>query len=101
MTLKDLAAFSRKDVADQVEIAVKYDGFIRRQMEEVERFRKIERIKIPSGIDYKMVRGLSKEIVEKLEKFRPFSVGQAARISGVTPAAVSLLMVAVTKHQKG
>jgi tRNA uridine 5-carboxymethylaminomethyl modification enzyme len=101
LTLKDLAAFSRKDVADQVEIAVKYDGFIRRQMEEVERFRKIERIKIPSGIDYKMVRGLSKEIVEKLEKFRPFSVGQAARISGVTPAAVSLLMVAVTKHQKG
>jgi tRNA uridine 5-carboxymethylaminomethyl modification enzyme len=67
----------------------------------VERFKKIERIRIPSGFDYKNTHGLSREIIEKLEKFRPASIGQAARISGVTPAAVSLLMVMVEKCQRG
>jgi tRNA uridine 5-carboxymethylaminomethyl modification enzyme len=100
LTLSDLAIFPRRDVADQVEIAVKYDGFIRRQQEQVERFRRIERILIPRDFDYQAVRGLSREIVEKCDRFRPVSIGQAARISGVTPAAVSLLMVMVAKLQK-
>lgn len=85
------------DIMRQIEIEVKYEGFIRRQSEEVAGFRKIERIKIPEGLDFKAVRGLSKEIVEKLEAFRPVSLGQAARISGVTPAAVSLLLVIIHK----
>ena len=89
--LNDIAhdpRLSDEDVAQQVEIEVKYAGFIQRQKDEVERFKKIERVKMPEGIDFKTVRGLSREIVEKLEKFKPRSLGQAARISGVTPAAV-------------
>ncbi len=88
------------EVAGQIEIEVKYAGFIRRQLEEVARFKKIERIKIPVKLDFKTVRGLSNEIVEKLEKFKPISLGQAARISGVTPAAVSLLMVYIHRLNK-
>lgn len=88
------------DAAKQIEINVKYAGFIQRQLEEVSRFKKIEKIKIPQSLDFKVVRGLSKEIVEKLQKFKPFSLGQAARISGVTPAAISLLMVYINKLQK-
>jgi tRNA uridine 5-carboxymethylaminomethyl modification enzyme len=84
---------------NQIEIAIKYEGFIRRQMDEVERFKKIERVMIPETLDYRSVRGLSAEIVEKLEKFKPVSLGQAARISGVTPAALSLLMVMIKKNQ--
>ena len=97
-----------QDVAEQIEIDIKYAGFIRRQQDEVGRFNKIEKIKIPVGLDYKAIRGLSREIVEKLGKFKPLSLGQAARISGVTPAAVSLLMVylnnthkAGSKNEKG
>lgn len=84
-------------VAQQIEIEVKYAGFFQRQRDEVERFKKIERIKIPEGMDFAACRGLSREIVEKLEKFRPISLGQAARISGVTPAAVSILMVHIKR----
>ncbi|MFH0940901.1 MAG: tRNA uridine-5-carboxymethylaminomethyl(34) synthesis enzyme MnmG [Candidatus Omnitrophota bacterium] len=89
-----------QDVAEQIEIDIKYAGFIRRQVEEVSRFNKIEKIKIPVGLDYKTIRGLSREIVEKLENFKPLSLGQAARISGVTPAAVSVLMVYFNKIHK-
>lgn len=91
---------SDEDVAQQVEIEVKYAGFIQRQKDEVERFKKAERVKMPQSMDFKTVRGLSKEIVEKLEKFRPQSLGQAARISGVTPAAVSILMVYINGRQR-
>jgi tRNA uridine 5-carboxymethylaminomethyl modification enzyme len=102
LSFKDLAVLDHipdnsgaltEDVIEQIEIDIKYAGFIRRQEEEVNRFNKIEKIKIPDDVDYKTIRGLSREIVEKLENFKPFSLGQAARISGVTPAAVSLLMV--------
>ena len=80
-------------LARQVEIEVKYSGFIARQREEVQRLRKIEAIAIPAGFDYRRVRGLSNEIVEKLTALRPVSLGQAARVAGVTPAALALLMV--------
>jgi tRNA uridine 5-carboxymethylaminomethyl modification enzyme len=92
--------FSNNDIAGQIEIEVKYAGFIQRQTNEVAQFKKIERIKIPQGLDFKAVRGLSAEIVEKLEKFKPLSLGQAARISGITPAAISLLMVYINRHQR-
>jgi len=80
-----------------IETEIKYAGFIRRQESEVQRFRNLERIKIPEGIDYKSICGLSREIGEKLTVFRPVNLGQASRISGVTPAAVSLLMVYLKK----
>ena len=87
-------------LARQVEIEVKYSGFIARQREEVRRFRKIEGIAIPAGFDYRRVRGLSNEIVEKLTSLRPVSLGQAARVAGVTPAAVALMMVYLGKQHK-
>ncbi len=77
----------------EVEVEVKYRGFVERQARQIERFRKIEGIRIPAGMDYDLVKGLSNEIKEKLSFHRPVSVGQAARISGVTPAAISMLMV--------
>jgi tRNA uridine 5-carboxymethylaminomethyl modification enzyme len=70
-----------------------YAGYINRQKNEIERLLRHETTQLPSDIDYKNVRGLSNEVREKLEKTRPNSLGQAARISGVTPAAVSLLLV--------
>lgn len=92
--------FFTDDVINQVEIEVKYAGFIRRQAEEIVRFGKAERILIPPVMKFGEVQGLSAEIVEKLEKFKPVSLGQASRISGVTPAAISLLMVYIHKLQK-
>lgn len=77
----------------QVEIEVKYAGFIQRQLRDVEKFRNLERIRLPPGLNYAHLSGLSAEIKEKLNKFRPLNLGQASRISGVTPAAISLLMV--------
>jgi len=83
--------------AQQVEIEVKYKGFIDRQVKEIENFRKIEHIKIPEGFEFKDAPGLSKEIVEKLSRIRPLNLGQASRISGVTPVAISILMVYLKK----
>ena len=77
----------------QVQIEVKYAGFIQRQFKDVERFEHLEKIKLPLDFDYKSLSGISREIREKLEKFKPLNLGQASRISGVTPAAISLLMV--------
>ena len=82
----------------QVEIEVKYFGFIQRQLKEVERFKNLERIKLAQDLDYDQVSGLSREIKEKLNQFKPVNLGQAARISGVTPVAVSLLMVYLKKR---
>ncbi len=82
-----------QQVIDQVEYEIKYEGFIERQNRMVERFRHIENIKIPSEIDYTQIPGLSTEIQEKLKRFAPVSLGQANRISGVTPAAISILMI--------
>jgi tRNA uridine 5-carboxymethylaminomethyl modification enzyme len=86
------------EVMNQVEIQTKYKGYIDRQADQAERSKKVEDRKIPEGFIYKGMNGLSSEIVEKLEEVRPLNIGQASRIPGVTPAAVSLLMVAVTKH---
>jgi tRNA uridine 5-carboxymethylaminomethyl modification enzyme len=82
-----------EDTWEQVEIQVKYDGYIKRQMEQIERFKRLEEMKFPEGFDFGSVIGLSTEVKEKLLKVRPFSLGQASRISGITPAAISILMV--------
>ena len=83
----------REDVAAQVEVQTKYAGYLERQREEIERQRRHENTAIPSGFDYDKVRGLSAEVLLKLKRSLPATIGQAARISGVTPAAISLLLV--------
>src|SRR5476651_1499336 len=87
------AAAPHSDVAEQVEITAKYAGYIERQRDEVERQAAQETLRIPADIEYLGVRGLSKEVQQKLTQHRPGTVGQAARIQGVTPAAISLLLV--------
>jgi len=87
-------------IIDQVEYEIKYEGFINRQRRDVERFRHIENIKIPATMDYSKISGLSKEICEKLKRLMPVSLGQANRISGVTPAAISILMVFLESKRK-
>jgi len=80
-------------VAEQVEIGVKYAGYVERQREEIERQRRHEDAAIPVGFDYAGVRGLSAEVQQKLERVHPQTIGQAQRIPGMTPAAISLLLV--------
>jgi tRNA uridine 5-carboxymethylaminomethyl modification enzyme len=82
-----------QSVQEQVEIQVKYDGYIKRQMEQIERFKRLEEVSFPEGFDFSSVIGLTTEVMEKLKKIKPHSLGQASRISGVTPAAISILMV--------
>jgi tRNA uridine 5-carboxymethylaminomethyl modification enzyme len=89
---QDLGNISEK-IGEQVEIHVKYDGYIKRQMEQIGRFKKLEEVKFPEDFDFGSLIGLSTEVREKLIKIRPYSLGQASRISGVTPAAISILMV--------
>ena len=82
-----------EDVCQQVEINIKYDGYIRRQMKQVEQFKKLEQKKLPEDIDYEEVGSLRIEARQKLEAYRPVSIGQASRISGVSPADISVLLV--------
>ena len=82
-----------REVARQVEIAIKYEGYIERQQVEVNRFKNLENKEIPSSFDYSVVPSLRLEARQKLEKIRPTTIGQAGRISGVSPADMSILMV--------
>jgi tRNA uridine 5-carboxymethylaminomethyl modification enzyme len=79
------------DVDAQVEIQIKYQGYVARQQEIVGRFQKMEHARLPENTDYSRISGLSREVCEKLSRIRPRSLGQAARIPGITPAAISLL----------
>ncbi len=88
------------DAARQVEIQVKYEGYIARQIEMAEKLSRLEEKKIPAGMDYSMIPGISREILCKLEDVRPESMGQAGRIQGMTPAALSLIMVAVERMRR-
>ena len=85
-------------VQEQVEIQVKYEGYIKRQMEQIERFKRLEEMSFPGGFDFSSVIGFTTEVMEKLKKIKPYSLGQASRISGVTPAAISILMVNLKKQ---
>lgn len=80
-------------VAEQIEIQAKYEGYIERQQAEVERRAAMEARGLPLGLDYREVKGLSAEVQQKLNRHRPETIGQASRISGITPAAISLLLV--------
>lgn len=85
-------------VTEQVEIQIKYDGYIQRQQRQINQFKKLENLRIPDTFDYVDVRGLKTEAREKLEKIRPASIGQASRLPGVSPADVSILMVMLHQH---
>jgi tRNA uridine 5-carboxymethylaminomethyl modification enzyme len=87
------------DIALQAEVEIKYSGYIDRQTEMVERFRKIENVRLPDNLNYADITGLSSEVCEKLSVIRPQSLGQASRISGMTPAAISLLSVYLRKKK--
>jgi len=98
--LKDLKELFRFDeIFDllQAEIEVKYNGFIQRQLKEIGRFKNLEKIKIPLDFDYQKIPGLSREIKEKLKQCKPLNLGQASRISGVTPVAISILLIYLKK----
>ncbi len=84
-------------VKDEVQLQIKFAGYIERQNEQVERFKKMEAVRLPDDIDYRSLSGLSNEVVEKLSRIRPRSLGQASRISGITPAAISVLQVHVKR----
>jgi len=105
VNIYDLAIFDEylknlpQAVADEVSFQVKYEGYIKHQQEQVARFKKMEDIKIPLDFDYSTIAGLSNEVKEKLSKIRPTSLGQAARISGITPAAISILHVYLHKKK--
>jgi tRNA uridine 5-carboxymethylaminomethyl modification enzyme len=83
-------------VSEQIEIQMKYEGYIDRQLTEIERGRRHEETKIPHNFDYNKIKGLSTEVLQKLNKYRPVTIGQASRISGITPAAISILLVYLT-----
>lgn len=78
---------------EQVDINIKYDGYIKRQMRQVEQFKKLENKRIPENIDYDSIQSLRLEAKQKLNQIRPASIGQASRISGVSPADISVLLV--------
>ncbi|HVY55350.1 MAG TPA: tRNA uridine-5-carboxymethylaminomethyl(34) synthesis enzyme MnmG, partial [Thermodesulfobacteriota bacterium] len=86
-----------EDFVAQIEMEVKYEGYIKLQMEQIAKFRKFEELSIPGDFSYDGIPGLSREIVQKLSRVRPGSLGQASRISGITPAAISVLMVYLKK----
>jgi tRNA uridine 5-carboxymethylaminomethyl modification enzyme len=96
---KNPGKISRK-VAQQVEIEIKYEGYIKRQLKEIEKFKNLERMKIPEDFDFTKVHGLSNELKEKLSAVRPISLGQTSRIDGITPAALSVIMIAIKAAEK-
>ncbi|MEW6245803.1 MAG: tRNA uridine-5-carboxymethylaminomethyl(34) synthesis enzyme MnmG [Nitrospirota bacterium] len=87
------------ETAEAVELEVKYDGYIKRQIQQVEKFRKFEERSIPESFNYESVKGFSREVLEKFKRVRPSTVGQASRISGITPAAISLLLIALERYK--
>jgi tRNA uridine 5-carboxymethylaminomethyl modification enzyme len=89
------------DASEQVEIQIKYDGYIMRQLDQVERLAGLEQKTVPADLNYDALTGLGAEVRQKLKQVRPVSLGQASRISGVTPAAISLLLVALEKRKRG
>ncbi|MBU3982498.1 MAG: hypothetical protein KJ985_03235 [Proteobacteria bacterium] len=87
-------------VRDEIQLQIKFHGYIQRQQEQVDRFKKMEALALPEDFEYKGLAGLSNEVVQKLSTVRPLSLGQASRISGITPAAISILQVHLKKMAK-
>ena len=93
------AQFKTHTRNSQIEIQAKYAGYIDRQQIDIEKMRKHENTLLPDTLDYKQVTGLSNEVVQKLNHIKPATLAQAGRVSGVTPAALSLLLVHLKKHR--
>ena len=89
-----------KQEEEQVEIQVKYEGYIKLQLEQVKKFKKLETKMLPDDIDYKNLKGISLEARQKLDKFRPVSIGQASRISGISPADISVLLIYLEQRKR-
>ena len=87
-------------IVDHLEVEIKYEGYIRKQLQQIEKFKRLEDKKLSENIDYSMIEGLRIEAKEKLEKFRPLSIGQASRISGVSPADINVLLIYLEKHRR-
>ncbi len=106
ITYADIAELTDKNHSagnqeeEQVEIQVKYEGYIKKQLEQVERFNKLEHRHIPEDIDYHMIKGLRMEARQKLNKIKPASLGQASRISGVSPADISVLLIYLEQRRR-
>lgn len=100
MDMMGKAETADREIGEAVEISIKYDGYIKRQHEQIERFHKLESKVIPPSFQYASVTGFSNEVAEKLSRVKPATVGQASRISGVTPAAISLLIVALERFRR-
>ena len=83
----------KEEIENQIDINIKYDGYIKRQLRQVEQFKKMEKRKIPEDIDYDAIQSLRIEAIQKLKEYRPVSIGQASRISGVSPADISVLLI--------
>jgi len=91
-------AIENKQAAEQVEINIKYQGYIDRQLAEIEKLKRHEDTLLPIDTDYSQIKGLSNEVMVKLRDIKPESIGQASRISGITPAAISILLIYLKKH---
>ena len=88
------------DIAEEIEISVKYEGYIKRQLQQVAEFKRVEGHKLPPDLDYNAIQGLRLEAREKLSALRPLNVGQAGRVSGVSPADVAALLIWLQTHDK-
>ena len=93
LTYAEINDLLPEDVIEQININIKYDGYIPKQLEQIERMRKLENKQLPEDLDYTTIRGLRLEAAEKLNAHRPQNLGQASRISGVSPADISVLLV--------
>ncbi|HOE63327.1 MAG TPA: tRNA uridine-5-carboxymethylaminomethyl(34) synthesis enzyme MnmG [Candidatus Sumerlaeota bacterium] len=94
------AGFEDPRAIEQVEISIKYEGYIERQLNEIARMRRMEEMRLPADLDYHAVRGLTLEAIEKLNERRPATLGQASRISGVSPADISILLIYIKAHKR-
>ena len=91
----------KKAEIDQIDIQIKYEGYIKLQLAQVERFKKLENKLLPRDIDYEKLKGISLEAKQKLDKFKPTSIGQASRISGVSPADITVLLIYLEQYKGG
>ena len=99
MSLLNVDESFPQNVRAQAEVNVKYAGYLERQQQEIDKASQHEQTDLPDQLDYAEVRGLSNEVCQKLAQHRPATIGQASRISGITPAAISLLLVHLKRHQ--
>ena len=98
LAILEMDPIEDREIADEIELEIKYEGYIERQLQQVRKLAKFEKKDIPASLDYENISGFSREVREKLEKVRPTTIGQASRISGMTPAAISLLLVAIERR---